>query len=98
MNVVHQLVAARYAMKGAFRCNMDKTISTKSAQSLSGRLHNGIITGSSDKLEYTVDGCNPCKLCDSPDRLFVLKRYGEQMLFYRTDGSKDPEAVVLTKQ
>jgi S1-C subfamily serine protease len=98
VSVVHQLVAARYAMKGVFRCNMDKTISTKSAQSLSGRLHNGIITGSSDKLEYTADGCNPCKLCDAPDRLFVLKRYGEQMLFYRTDGTKDPEAMVLTKQ
>jgi len=98
VNVVHQFLWARYASKGAFRCNMEKTITTKVAQALSGHLHNGIVTGGSDKFEYTSNGCDPCKLCYTQDRLFVLKRYGERLLFYRTDGSKEPEGVVLTKQ
>lgn len=97
-NVVHQFLWARYASKGAFRCNMDKSITTKVAQSLSGHIHNGIVTGGSDKFEYTQNGCDPCKLCYTQDRLFVLKRYGEKLLFYRTDGTRDPEGVVLTKQ
>jgi Trypsin-like peptidase domain len=98
VSVVQQYSAQRYATKGAFRCNLDKTISTKAAQSLSGHLHNGIVTGGSDKFEYQADGCASCKLCYSQDRLFVLKRYGERMLFYRTDGTSAPEAVELTKQ
>ena len=52
--VVHQFVAARYAMKGVFRCNMDKTITTKVAQSLSGRLHNGIISGGTGSGKTTL--------------------------------------------
>jgi hypothetical protein len=98
VRVVQQFVWTRYAGKGAFRCNMDKAITTKVAQSLSGHLHNGIVTGGSDKLEYAADGCSNCKLCYTQDRLFVLKRYGDKLLFYRTDGSREPEAVVLTRQ
>jgi hypothetical protein len=98
VHVVQQYLWSRYAGKGAFRCNLDKTITTKVAQSLSGHLHNGIVTGGSDKLEYSADGCSNCKLCYTQDRLFVLKRYGDKLLFYRTDGSREPEAVVLTRQ
>jgi hypothetical protein len=98
VHVVHQYTAARYAMKGMFRCNMKQTITTQVAQSLSGHLHNGIVTGGSDKFEYTSDGCDKCKLCYTQDRLFLLKRYGEKLLFYRTDGTSTPEAIVLGKQ
>jgi hypothetical protein len=98
VRVVHQWTASRYAVKGMFRCNMQKTITSTVAQSLSGRLHNGIVTGSSEKFEYTADGCEKCKICYTQDRLFLLKRYGERMLFYRTDGTSTPEAIVLTRQ
>jgi hypothetical protein len=98
VNVVHQYTSQRFATKGAFRCNVDKTITTKVAQSLSGHLHNGIVTGGSDKFEYLENGCQSCKLCYSQDHLFVLKRYGERMLFYRTDGTNSPETVELTRQ
>jgi hypothetical protein len=98
VSVVHQYTSQRFATKGAFRCSMDKTITTKVAQSLSGHLHNGIVTGSSDKFEYLENGCSNCKLCYGQDHLFVLKRYGERLLFYRTDGMNVPETVELTKQ
>ncbi len=98
VTAVHEYLAARYASTGAFRCNLDKSITTKVAQSLTGHLHNGIVTGGSDKFEYLSDGCTKCKLCYTQDRLFLLKRYGERLLFYRTDGNNAPEAIVLTKQ
>jgi hypothetical protein len=98
VSVVQQYSWQRFANKGAFRCSLDKTITTRVAQSLTGRLHNGVVTGTSDKFEYLSDGCSSCKMCYSRDRLFVLKRYGSRMLFYRTDGGSAPEAVELTRQ
>jgi S1-C subfamily serine protease len=98
VNIVQQYSSQRFATKGTFRCNLDKTITTRVAQSLTGRLHNGVVTGTSDKFEYLSDGCSSCKLCYARDRLFVLKRYGARLLFYRTDGSRSPEAVELTRQ
>jgi S1-C subfamily serine protease len=98
VSVVHEYTAGRFATRGAFRCNLDKTITTKVAEALSGHLHNGIVTGGSDKFEYLANGCDKCKLCYAQDRLFLLKRYGGNLLFYRTDGSNAPEAIVLTKQ
>jgi len=98
VSVVQEHTAQRFATKGAFRCNRERTITTGVAQSLTGHLHNGIVTGGSDKFEYRADGCSTCKLCYPQDRLFVLKRYGEHMLFYRTDGTSAPEALILTRQ
>ncbi len=98
VSVVQQYTAERFATKGAFRCSLEKTITTRVAQSLAGRLHNGIVTGNSEKFEYTENGCSSCKLCYSQDRLFVLKRYGQRLLFYRTDGLNAPEAIELTRQ
>ncbi len=98
VSVAQEYTTQRFASKGAFRCNLDKSITTKTAQTLTGRLHNGVVTGSGAKFEYLENGCKDCKLCYAPDRAFVLKRYGDRLLFYRTDGVNAPEAIEMTRQ
>jgi hypothetical protein len=107
VSIAHQFKTSRFAAKPGvrFSCNQEPQIVSSGSQSLSGKLHNGVITGSrpdavqsAARGESGGDGCTRCGLCMTPHKLFVLKLHAGRLMLYRTNGVNAPELVELTRE
>lgn len=100
VTVHHTLRTARFPAKSGvrFACNHDTTIVAGATQTLSGKLHNGVVTGSSKQIDVTGDGCSRCGLCPAAAKLFVLKLVDGRLVLSRSNGVAAPEQVELVRE
>ena len=85
--------------RATFSCNKEPAIVTSGLESMTGKLHNGVITGSSTRVDLSVDGCAKCGLCRAPGKLFVAKLSRGRLVLYedrRREGA--PEPVEFTRE
>jgi hypothetical protein len=100
VSVTHQFKMRRVAdnAHALFACNKKPAIASDGTQTLSGRLHNGVVTGSSTRIDATNDGCKQCGLCMTPHKLFVMKIRAGKLFLYRTNGTAAPEAMEFVRE
>jgi len=100
VTVGHQFKATRYAAKAGvlFACNHESSITNAGSQTLTGKLHNGVISGSSTRLDTSGEGCSKCGLCMPQSKLFVMKLNGGRLLLYRSNGLSTPEPVEFVRE
>jgi Trypsin-like peptidase domain len=100
VTVTSQFHAARRTSekRALFACNRDSAVVTSGVESMTGKLHNGVITGGSTRIDLSSDGCPKCGLCHAPSKLFVAKLSGGRLVLYGTNGVTQPEPVEFTRE
>jgi S1-C subfamily serine protease len=81
-----------------FACNRDSAVVTSGVESMTGKLHNGVITGSATRLDLSSDGCPKCGLCRLPSKLFVAKLSAGRLVVYGTNGVTQPQPVEFIRE
>jgi S1-C subfamily serine protease len=84
--------------RALFACNRDSTVVTAGVESLVGKLHNGVVTGTSTRIDLSSDGCAKCGLCHPQSKIFVAKLQGGHLVLYATNGAAPPEPLELTRE
>ncbi len=80
------------AKGGRFACNHAGSMVSEGKQSLTGKLQNGIVSGTSAQMTFSTNECTSCGLCTAPAKLFVLKLQSGRLLLHETDG-KNPVTI-----
>ncbi len=94
VSIGEEFRVARFAAAkgGRFSCNHAGSMVSQGKQSLTGKLQNGIVSGTSAQMTFSTNECTSCGLCTAPAKLFVLKLQSGRLLLHETDG-KSPVTI-----